>query len=188
MIEERVDYFGNPVHYFTIQEPHRELTVEAAHRITVTPNLSAEPGATPSWEVVRDRPGCDHCPVWLDAYQFAFDSRYAAADPRYAELRRVIIHPPGRPILEAALHLVERIHAGFAYDPKATTVTTPVAEAFEKRRGVCQDSAHFLLACLRSTRVGGPVRQRVPVHPPAAGPPAARRRGRDPRLGEPVLW
>ncbi len=149
VIEERVDYFGNPVHYFTIQEPHRELTVEAAHRITVSPGSPAEPGATPSWEVVRDRLGRDHSPVWLDAYQFAFDSRYAGADPRYADYAAASF-TPGRPILEAAVHLLHRVHAGFVYDSRATTVATPVAEVFEKRRGVCQDFAHFLLACLRS--------------------------------------
>src|SRR5438309_993656 len=38
----------------------------------------------------------------------------------------------------------------FVYDPRATTLTTPVAEVFANRRGVCQDFAHFQLACLRS--------------------------------------
>ena len=27
VIDDRVDFFGNPVCYFTVQEPHRELTV-----------------------------------------------------------------------------------------------------------------------------------------------------------------
>jgi len=149
VIEERVDYFGNPVHYFTVQEAHRELKVEATHRIAVAAPPAVEPGATPAWEAVRDTLGRDLAPVWLDAYQFAFDSRYAAAHPRYAEFAAASF-TPGRPILEAALHLVSRIHAGFIYDPRATTVATPVAEVFENRRGVCQDFAHFLLACLRS--------------------------------------
>jgi transglutaminase-like putative cysteine protease len=149
VIEERQDYFGNPVHYFTIQEPHRELTVEAAHRISVAAPLEVPPGATPPWEAVRDRLAHDRGPLWLDAYQFVFDSRYAAADPRYAEFAAESF-APGRPVLDAALHLVERVHAGFVYDPRATTVATPVAEVFDTRRGVCQDFAHFLLACLRS--------------------------------------
>ncbi|AMV25366.1 Protein-glutamine gamma-glutamyltransferase [Gemmata sp. SH-PL17] len=149
VIEERVDYFGNPVHYFTIQEPHRELTVRVEHRIAVEPPLDIVPGATPAWERVRDRLGHDRAPDWFDAYQFVFDSRFAAADPRYAEFAAVSF-TPGRSILDAALHLVNRIHTGFVYDPRATTVATPVAEVFEKRRGVCQDFAHLLLACLRS--------------------------------------
>lgn len=149
VIEERVDYFGNTVHYFTIQEPHRELTVEASHQVTVLPTIAVDPDATLPWEAIGDRLGRDRDPIWLDAYQFSIDSRFAAAHPRYAEFAASSF-TPGRPILAAALHLVERIHAGFVYDPKATTVATPVAEVFEKRRGVCQDFAHFLLACLRS--------------------------------------
>ena len=32
VIEERIDYFGNPVEYFTVQEPHRELTVKVVKK------------------------------------------------------------------------------------------------------------------------------------------------------------
>jgi len=149
VIEDRVDYFGNPVHYFTIQEPHRELTVGASHRINVFHTPGVESGVTVPWEAVRDRLSRDRDPRWLDAFQFSFDSRYATAHALYADFAAQSF-APGRPIREAALHLVERIHAGFAYDPKATTVATAVAEVFEKRRGVCQDFAHFLLACFRS--------------------------------------
>lgn len=149
VIEERVDYFGNPTHYFTIQEPHRQLTVEATHDIAVFEAAPVDPAATAAWDDVRARLGRDRTPPWFGAYQFAFDSRYAAADPRYAAFAAPAF-APGRPILAAALDLVERIHTGFAYDPKATSVATPVAEVFEKRRGVCQDFAHLLLACLRS--------------------------------------
>lgn len=149
VIEEHIDYFGNTVHYFTIQEPHRELTVKASHRVTVLDTPAVDPGRTMPWEATRDRLGRDREPLWLDAYQFSIDSRFAAAHSQYAEFAAQSF-TPGRPVLEAALNIVERIHAGFAYDPKATTVATPVAEVFEKRRGVCQDFAHILLACLRS--------------------------------------
>jgi transglutaminase-like putative cysteine protease len=149
VIEERVDYFGNPVHYFAVQEPHRELVVTAAHGVTVAPVPARDPGATPPWESVRDRLPRDRGPEWLDAYQYVFDSRFAAADPVYAAFAGPSF-AGGRPVLEAALDLTHRIHTGFAYDPKATTVSTPIAEVFESRRGVCQDFAHLLLACLRS--------------------------------------
>lgn len=149
VIEERLDYFGNPVHYFTVQEPHRELNVESSHEVSVAPHAIIDPNGTPPWEAVRDRLMRDREAIWLDACQFAFDSRFAAAGERYARYAAQSFNS-GRPILEAGLHLVHRIHTDFVYDPKATNVTTPVAEVFEKRRGVCQDFAHVLLACLRS--------------------------------------
>ncbi len=145
--EERTDYFGNPAHHFTIQEPHRQLKVTARHRVTVFPPLP--PADFTPWEAVRDRLPLDHSPAWLDAYQFTFDSRFAAADPKYAAFAADSF-TPGRPMVQAASELVHRIHTGFQYDPRATTVSTPVGEVFENRRGVCQDFAHLLLACLRS--------------------------------------
>ncbi|HJZ60202.1 MAG TPA: transglutaminase family protein, partial [Gemmataceae bacterium] len=149
VIEERVDYFGNPVSYFTIQEQHRELVVSVSHRVSVRPDPIPRLLATPAWEAVRDRLTRDRGPVWLDAYQFAFDSRDAPADVRFAAYAAPSF-PPGRPVLEAALDLTRRIHAEFVYDPRATTLATPVAEVFANRRGVCQDFAHVQLACLRS--------------------------------------
>ena len=43
-----------------------------------------------------------------------------------------------------------RIFHDFKFDPKATTVATPLDEVLKKRRGVCQDFAHFAIAGLRS--------------------------------------
>jgi transglutaminase-like putative cysteine protease len=56
---------------------------------------------------------------------------------------------PGRPIVAAVRELMQRVHDDFLYDPKATAVTTPLAEAFAARTGVCQDFAHAAIAGLR---------------------------------------
>ncbi len=48
------------------------------------------------------------------------------------------------------VELTRRIHEDFTYDPRATTVATPLADVFRSRRGVCQDFAHLEIACLRS--------------------------------------
>lgn len=149
VLEERTDYFGNPVGYFTVQEPHRELAVAVTHRVEVLPRESPHPDGTPAWESVRGRLPTDRGADWLDAYQFAFPSRHTPTDERFAEYAAPSF-ATGRPILAAALDLTHRIHADFRYDARATTLATPVAEVFEKRHGVCQDFAHFALACLRS--------------------------------------
>ena len=44
---------------------------------------------------------------------------------------------------------MHRIRTDFKYDPKATVISTPLAEVFEKRHGVCQDFAHVMIAGLR---------------------------------------
>jgi transglutaminase-like putative cysteine protease len=53
-------------------------------------------------------------------------------------------------VLLGAQALMARIFSEFKFDPEATTVSTPVLEVLEKKRGVCQDFAHLMIACLRS--------------------------------------
>jgi transglutaminase-like putative cysteine protease len=54
-----------------------------------------------------------------------------------------------RPWLDAVSELMRRIHDDFEFEPGATTVSTSVDEVLYQRRGVCQDFAHLMLACLR---------------------------------------
>jgi transglutaminase-like putative cysteine protease len=146
---ESVDYFGNRMTFFTIQEPHRELTV-SAHQVTeVWPFDAPAPSATPPWEVVRDLLRGDTSAAGLDAYQFTFDSSYIKGAPDLTAYATASF-APDRPVLEAVLDLTHRIHKDFRYDPAATTVTTPLHRILSTRRGVCQDFAHLEIGCLRS--------------------------------------
>ena len=52
--------------------------------------------------------------------------------------------------MSAVEDLSRRIFTEFHYDRKATTIGTPVDEVLALRRGVCQDFAHLMIACLRS--------------------------------------
>jgi transglutaminase-like putative cysteine protease len=61
----------------------------------------------------------------------------------------------GRPWFEAVFELMQRIHDEFEFQPGATTVSTSVDEVLYQRRGVCQDFAHLMLACLRGVILGG---------------------------------
>lgn len=148
-IEQRADYFGNRLDFFSIHEPHRRLAVGAVSHVRVeAPDLPA-PESTPAWETVRDTISHELSPDGLAAYQFVFGSPRVAADGPWRAYA-VKSFSPGRPIAAAALELTGRIFKEFAYDPKATTVSTPIEEVFRRRRGVCQDFAHFQIACLRS--------------------------------------
>ena len=48
-----------------------------------------------------------------------------------------------------------RIFHEFHYDPGFTTISTPLSVVFAQKRGVCQDFAHFAIACLRSIGLAG---------------------------------
>jgi transglutaminase-like putative cysteine protease len=144
-----VDYFGNSVTFFTLQESHQALTMTANSRVTLTPARLPPVAATPPWEEVRDglrdgRGGPD-----LEAYQCVFDSPYVATTP---ELQAYALpsFPPGRPLLDAVRDLTGRIYGDFTYTPRATAIHTPLQEVLQDRRGVCQDFAHVQIGCLRA--------------------------------------
>ena len=145
----QLDYFGNPVVAFTIQEPHRTLSVSAINVVDVLPRPLLDPAQTTPWEQVHYQLGHDRLMQTLDAFQFVFDSPYVKCDQCLYEYA-VRSFPPGRPVYEAVIDLSRRIHADFAFDSSATTIATPLSEVLRLRRGVCQDFAHFAIGCLRS--------------------------------------
>ena len=149
------DFFGNIVDFISFQTDHRIFSIEARSVVEITPMMPPVAALTPAWEEVRDLAAADLAPESLSACEFSFDSPYTRTE---ADLDALVLpsFSPGRPILEAALDLTARIYDEFTYDPTATTLTTPVAEVLQMRRGVCQDFAHLQIACLR--RMGLPAR------------------------------
>lgn len=161
------DYFGNPVRYLTVQEPHERLVVEAHSRVEVdAPAESPDLERSPAWESVREAvQGVDN--GGLTAFEFCFDSPYVAAGDDVYDYAAVSLQP-GRPILEAVMDLTGRICREFEYRGGVSDVSTPVREVLAIRKGVCQDFAHLEIACLRS--FGLPARYvsgYLLTHPPA---------------------
>lgn len=148
-ISERRDYFGNPTHFIEVETAHRQLIIKSHSRVAVGPAFIPEPLETPAWEAVRARCRDDHSGQALEAHEFTYPSPLVPNPDEFAEYAKASFTPK-RPILDAVTDLTRRIFEDFTFDPTATTVTTPVAEVFRERRGVCQDFAHFQIACLRA--------------------------------------
>jgi transglutaminase-like putative cysteine protease len=146
---ERVDYFGNLLCFFTVQEAHRELVVESRSEVIMEANSTMWPQQVLSWEEAARLLPDDHSPAGLEAYQFGFESPRIRIRPEFASYA-LQSFTPGRPMSEALLDLTARIHKDFRFDSKVTNVRTPTEEVFRKRKGVCQDFAHLQIACLRS--------------------------------------
>jgi transglutaminase-like putative cysteine protease len=154
-LTERVDYFGNVLSFFTVEQPHKELIVESLSQVVVDPDVGKTRAPVRSdvgWECSTTPLARDHSAEGLAAFQFQFESPRIRKRAEFAEyaLQSFL---PGRPMQEALLDLTRRIHGDFKFDSKVTTVRTPTEEVFKKRRGVCQDFAHLEIACLRSIGV-----------------------------------
>jgi len=143
------DYFGNPTHFVEVETPHQQLVIKSRSRVAVSPASIPEPLETPAWETVRARCRDDHSGESLEAHEFTYASPLVPIADEFADYAKTSF-TPRRPVLDAVADLTRRIAEDFTFDPAATTVSTPVAEVFRERRGVCQDFAHFQIACLRS--------------------------------------
>jgi transglutaminase-like putative cysteine protease len=146
---DSLDYFGNHVAYFSLQESHNQLKIAACSEVEITPTFPPDFSLGPSWEKVRDELLASADPETRFAREFTFDSTYVV---RSAELANYALRSfaPNQPFLSCVLGLTERIHGEFEFLPGATKVGTPVADVLRMRKGVCQDFAHVQLGCLRS--------------------------------------
>lgn len=150
-----VDYFGNNTLFFAHHGTHKTLAINAHSIVHVSPPTIPDPAATPPWETVRELTRANELTADVEAGEFNFASPHIKPDASFAAFA-VESFKPRRPILAAAKDLNTRIFKTFKFDPSATDVATPVEKAFEEKRGVCQDFAHVLIACLRS--IGLPAR------------------------------
>jgi transglutaminase-like putative cysteine protease len=170
IMTERKDYFGNHQYFFTIEEPHDELVVEARSQVTMHEPPQETNRSSPPWEGVVERLPEDYSPEGLDAYQFRFESPRIRLRPEFAKYAKQSF-TPGRPLVESLLCLTSRIHQDFRFDSKVTTVRTPIEDVFRKKRGVCQDFAHIQIACLRSINLAARyVSGYLRTYPPAGQP------------------
>ena len=167
---ERLDFFGNRVVEANIGSAHTKLSVTLAARVKVARAQAPAPGLTPAWELVRTAAVASQSLAASSPAHFIFPSRLAPLyEPSTAYARESF--PPGRPILEGAAELMRRIRTDFDYDTDATQVSTPLAEAFERRGGVCQDFAHIMIAGLRGLGLpAGYVSGYLRTIPPAGKP------------------
>lgn len=164
---ERLDFFGNRVVYFAIQQAHTQLNVTAISEVTLlpranrldsfnqipweqaqsllqeAPTLSQQQG--PSGQSQQQIPSLD----LLDARQYVLDSPMISISQELADYARPSF-VPNRPLVQVAHNLMARIFNDFTYDPSFTTIATPLSDVLSFRRGVCQDFAHLAIACLRA--------------------------------------
>ena len=129
------DVFGNACCHFTLQQAHRVLRVRAHARLRVSPRFGLlQPEAAPDWRRVRDRLRYVARAPFDPAVEFVQPSPYV---PRLEALRDYALpsFPPDRPVAEAALDLMHRIHADFQYEARSTEIDTPLEEAFSPTPG-----------------------------------------------------
>ena len=146
------DAFGNPVTRLQIDLPHDSLSVDSHMDVTVYARPARDAADSLPWNQVAEQ--LVYAPHALDAEDLEA-RRYRSESP-YVRVKQEFSRyaascfTPGRPVLAAAEALMHKIFADFTYAPGVTQIATPLLEVLRGRRGVCQDYAHVMIACLRS--------------------------------------
>ncbi|MBC3375373.1 transglutaminase family protein [Pseudomonas sp. SWRI92] len=146
------DVFGNPLTRLAFERPHDELLINARLSVEVLARPELDFNLSPAWESTANALTYSGRPLsatLLDACRYRFESPYVHLKRSFVEFSESCF-PAGRPLMLGVRALMEKIFEEFTFDAEATQVATPLVEVLERRRGVCQDFAHLMLACVRS--------------------------------------
>jgi transglutaminase-like putative cysteine protease len=145
--QERLDYFGNRACHMVLSHAHVSLTVRSESLVDVRTRDEPPAENDRAWEAAAEEASTNH--ERIDVQEMTFASPLITPWPELRDYAKESF-PAGRPTLQGAIDLMARVHRDFTYDAKATTIATPIVDVFNKRRGVCQDFSHIMIAGLRA--------------------------------------
>ena len=147
-VNQYVDYFGTRVAAFDVLSPHQALTITARSLVEVRPRPIEHADIT--WEQLASESARS-----ITTVEQLTQTRRTTPHAEVAELARAIAAQHGRPG-PAAHAIVEAVGDAIDYMQGVTGVHSTAVDAWEARKGVCQDIAHIAIGALRE--VGIPAR------------------------------
>ncbi|MGO4107817.1 transglutaminase family protein [Paenibacillus sp. YAF4_2] len=145
------DFFGNRVHSFSVNPPHKRLTIRT--QMTVVTRHAPSPeeqAALLNGKLARE------AWAWLETeeaanrfIEFLLPTGYTNITDEVRHFASNVVDNDDISVLGWLIALSSKIRSEFIYDPEATTVTTKASDMIERKRGVCQDFAHLMTACCR---------------------------------------
>ncbi len=156
-VSTHVDYFGTIVTSFDIQETHPQLEVEAVSQVESWAALLDTPL---SWHDLRNARLVDRFSEYL--CPTARTNVVGDFAGEIEQWRR------GADVHECADAVSSFVRSEVSYVPGATSVSATAQEAWDRRKGVCQDITHITVGLLRL--MGIPARYVSGYLYPATGP------------------
>jgi transglutaminase-like putative cysteine protease len=148
-----VDHIGNVVHHFDIPEQHRYLTIIVDALVDIeAPEPLPESLGMEAWGELQNMIHRE------DYWDMLMPSRFARTSPQLEAFGKQlgVDRPEGRDPLDLLKTINSNIYEALSYVKKSTAVDSPIEEALQSRRGVCQDFAHIMISLVRN--VGIPCR------------------------------
>ena len=146
-IQVYTDYFGTRVSAFDLHRPHRQLTFVA--NTTVETFARSLPVESVSWEGLAAS-DCE------DRYEeFLTETELTAVNEELTAIAAELKENSENPS-DAGKIICNWVNKTLTYETGSTGIHTSAIEAYEDRRGVCQDFSHLAIGMLRS--IGVPAR------------------------------
>ncbi len=146
----QTDYFGNTLLFISIYKEHSQLAItsESLVEIVHKGNTDQALNLILIWEDVKNKVAL-HSDVFAEVMQYTLPSLHVP----YSEAIRKFAadcFPAGATLWNGCQALMQKIYSSLDFTPGFTTVNTPVESVLVSRKGVCQDFAHLMIACLRN--------------------------------------
>ncbi|MBL7873286.1 MAG: transglutaminase family protein [Cyclobacteriaceae bacterium] len=150
--EYRTDFFGNTLYFVSIYKEHNKLEVISESLIDVLPRIQSGIAAESKllWENVKTT--IAQHDEYGEIAQYLLPSHYV---PYSVEIQKFAedCFAQGDTLWNASNALMKKIFTSLEFKPGFTTVNTPVETVVKLKKGVCQDFAHLMIACLRNQGV-----------------------------------
>jgi transglutaminase-like putative cysteine protease len=144
-IIDYTDHLNNTVHHFTQPGLHQSLSIVAESEVQVNSRpVPPEALSMLAWEQI------DASLADGENWEMLSPSSFTERTERLDGLAHALDVTRRRDPLSLLYELNSALHRTFAYDAKSTHVDSPIDEALQHRRGVCQDFAHIMLALTRN--------------------------------------
>ena len=143
-IDSYRDSVGNTVHFFDVPARHTRMTITADARVEYTAPPPLPEKLDPSeWAEIDAIASED------EFWELLAPSKFVKSTPLLRSLEAELGFCRGSDPLTTLRQLNRSVYKSFAYTPKSTRVDSPIDDALETRKGVCQDFSHVMIALVR---------------------------------------
>ncbi|REE55470.1 transglutaminase-like putative cysteine protease [Paenibacillus taihuensis] len=147
------DYFGNQVHVFSVNNPHRNLKIRT--QMTVVTKEAIKPEQVDEAMVPEEAWAYLVSDAAINRFaEYLLPTEYTGITPEVAAFAETPVDGSSNDMDQLGVFgwlscVSNRIRGEFVYDPDATNVHTIASDMMHRRRGVCQDFAHLMIAACR---------------------------------------
>ena len=145
----RTDYFGNTRHFFSVREPHRDLSIISRSTVRRRSEARPLPGITQPLQSARGQIATlIHSRGQFELEQFLHPTPAVPLLPG-AKALAAGLDMQTSPLIDWIAELGRKFSDHFVFDSTATTISTPLTQVLQTRRGVCQDFTQLFISCAR---------------------------------------